>query len=457
MNLPTTVEGALARYPANLSRRTHRSASLAEAARECGVPVEQVVQGVLLEDHLGPLLAVFPCCRAIDFALLRRVTGRELRPAKAQRVAQIFCDCAAESVPPVARHYGIGAILDESLLAQPQIWFEPGDPHLLLGMAREKFLDLHRRSQQAPFTRALAQADLPSAVGSNAKRFDALRPFGNLSERVRTLKQLPPPPVMASHLLRIRQRETATHEELNAVIARDPALCAQLVRHARSGQFALQGRASSLHEAIAKVLGFDLALHMALGFAICHHFQAAADRQAFWDQALFSAALAEALAHQLPAHLGITPGTAYLVGLLHNIGHLVMHERLQPEVNRLTQLAESHAHLPITLVENRLLGIDHPHLGAWLMHAWQMPCELIISAREHHNELYCGAYAPYVHLMIAVDCLLMAHGIGDSRHATIPPGSLTQLDLDPQSAMVLAARIVDDGGGLHGLARQLCA
>ncbi len=460
MNLPATIERTVADYTAHIHLRTHRQTALVEAARACSVAAEQVAQGVLLEDHFGLLLAVIPCCRTIDFAVLRRVTGRELQLASAQSITQIFSDCAPGTVPPLARPYGIGAILDESLLQQPQIWFEPGNPQRLLGMTREDFLNLHSKSQLAPFTRTSitpTPASPPPAVSTKAQHPTQLQPLGSLTKRVRTLKRLQPPPVMVNHLLRIRGRESATLEELGAVIARDPALCMLLVRHARSGQCARQGRAGSLHEIIGHVLGFDLALHMALGFAVCHRFHAAADHHAFWHRALCGAALAETLARRLPAHLGLTPGTAYLVGLLHNIGSLVMGERFQPEFQRLTQLADSHTNLPITLLENRLLGMGHHHIGAWLMQAWQMPCELIVSAREHHNELYRGAFAPYVHLMIAVDCLLKAHGVGDSHHAAIPPGSLALLDLDPRGAMSLTAQIVEGGEGLHGLASQLCA
>lgn len=455
MHLPATLATALERHTAHLQLHTHDGAPLAEAARACGVAEEQLVQGVLLEDHLGTLLAVLPLDRTIDFSLLRRVTGRELQPAGAQTTAHIFPDCAAGALPPVARPYGIGAILDESLLAQSQLWFTPGEPTLLLGMARDDFLALHTKSQQAPFTRAAPQA-ITSSASRHASDAQSLRPLGNLAERVRTLKQLPPPPLMVTHLLRIRDHATATVDELGAVIGRDPLLCTQLVRHARSGPFH-SGRAASLHEVITRVLGFDRALHMALGFAVCHHFHSTASRHDFWHHALLGASLAEALAHAMPAQRDIAPGTAYLAGLLHNIGYRVMGERLLPELELLAEATDAHPELPPTQVEHRLLGIGHTHIGARLMHAWQMPDEVVVCVREHHNELYRGRHAPYVHLMIAVDCLLKGQGIGDSSHGAVPPASLGLLDLDPHYAVALAEQLVAGAGGLDTLARQLCA
>lgn len=288
-----------------------------------------------------------------------------------------------------------------------------------------------------------------------------MRPLGNITDRVRTLKHLPAIPPLAAHLLRIRKRGEATVAELSAFIAQDPALAAQLVRHARSSRFNHRGRVQSLDDAIAQVLGFDLALNMALGVAVSHHFQAPLDGpaglHAFWRHAVFSATLSEALARLLPAHLEVAPGTAYLAGLLHNIGFLVMGQMLQPEFYLLNRVAEAHPEIPITQVEKRLLGIGHSHIGAWLMRSWQMPDEIITTVREHHNEVHRGDHSAYVHLMIVVDCLLKCHGIGDGPSRSVPPGSLNHLGLDLHQATAITEQLIEEAEGLNGLARQLCA
>ncbi len=464
MNLPATIENTLELNAIPYRLHTHRLVqTLSEAALECDIPECQVARGVLLEDHLGVLLAVLPLNHSIDFAAVCRVTGREMQPAKTERAARIFTDCENGTVPPLGRPYKIGVIIDTALLELPQICFEPGDRRILVCMETGEFFRLHSKSQQAPFSLPLDTLTNDSSLfvtSSNIDKLQQMRPLGNIADRVRTLKQLPAIPPLAAHLLSILKRGEATVAELSAVIAQNPTLAAQLVRHARSDLFNYQERAKSLDEAI-NVLGFDLALNMALGVTVSHHFHTASDGplglHAFWRHAVFSASLSEALARLLPTHLGVTPGTAYLAGLLHNIGFLVMGHMLQPEFYLLNRVADANPDVPITQVENRLLGIGHNHIGAWLMRSWQMPDEIVTTVREHHNEIHRGEHSTYVHLMIVVDCLLKSHGIGDGPSRSVPPGSLNHLDLDLRRAMALTERLIDEAEGLNGLANQLCA
>jgi len=465
MNMPSTIESTLERNAIAYRLHTHRLVrTLSEAAVECAIPEGQIARGVLLEDHMGVLLAVLPLNHSIDFAALRRVTGRELQPAKAESAAKIFTDCEGGTVPPLARPYKIGAIIDSALMELPQICFEPGDRRILVCMETEDFFRLHSKSQQAPFSMPLGTlAGESSLFVSNhgVDKLQQLRPLGNIADRIHTLKQLPAMPTLASHLLRIRISGEATVAELSAVITQEPALSAQLIRHARSAHFAHRGPVDSLDDAIANVLGFDLALNMALGVAVSHHFHTASDGpvglHAFWRHAVFSASLSASLARLLPAHLGVTPGTAYLTGLLHNIGFLVMGQMLQPEFYLLNRVVDANPDVPITLVEKRLLGIGHTHIGAWLMRSWQMPDEIVTTVREHHNEVYRGDHSQYVHLSILADCLLKSYGIGDGPSRSVPPSTLNHLGLDLHRATEITEQLIDEAEGLNGLATQLCA
>lgn len=465
MNLPATIETLIERHAITYRLYSHRWVqTLGEAARECDIPEGQVARGVLLEDHMGVLVAVLPLDHSIDFSAVRRVTGRDMQPAKAAAIAAIFSDCENGTVPPLGRPYGIATLIDPTLSELPRICFEPGDRRLLVCMETEEFFRLHSKSQHAPFAQplvALATACHPLSATDGTDKLQQLRPLGNIADRVRSLKQLPAIPAVAAHLLRIRRRNEASVEELTAIIAQQPALAAQLIRHARSSHFTQQRRISSLNEAIVNVLGFDLALNMALGIAVSHHFHSAPEGplglHAFWRHAVFSASLAKSLAHQLSPHLGLQPGTAYLAGLLHNIGYLLMGHTLQPEFYLLNHVVDANPDVPITQVEKRLLGIGHTHIGAWLMRSWQMPEEVVSVVREHHNEIYRGDHASYVQLMIVVDCLLKSYGIGDGPSRSVPPSALNLLGLDLHRAMELTEQLIDEAEGLNGFARQLCA
>ena len=111
--------------------------------------------------------------------------------------------------------------------------------------------------------------------------------------------------------------------------------------------------------------------------------------------------------------------------------------------------------VPVTLIERRLLGIDHTRLGATLMQAWALPVELVVAAREHHNELYRGEHAAYAQLVLLADQLLRGYDIGEGAAEDPPPLVLTALGLDIDAVLRLTQHVVEDTRGLNGIARQM--
>ena len=100
------------------------------------------------------------------------------------------------------------------------------------------------------------------------------------------------------------------------------------------------------------------------------------------DDAILEANLMSALAtvwesrHQLP------PEVAYLHGLLHDIGHLVMALKLGRELESF-----SHRSIPAGEVaqrEGEQFGFDHQQAGRLLANHWQLPEDLTVVIASHH-------------------------------------------------------------------------
>src|SRR5690606_23270226 len=123
-------------------------------------------------------------------------------------------------------------------------------------------------------------------------------------------------------------------------------------RYARSPLFGYRGRVDSVADAVARVLGYDLVLDLALGLAALKPFSIPADGplglDAFWQQATLSAALARRLVRLLPAARRPAAGTLYLCGLLHNFGYLVLGQLFQPEYYLLNRMVAANPEAPVT-------------------------------------------------------------------------------------------------------------
>lgn len=116
----------------------HTGSSL-RAASAAHVPSDKVAKSVLLKDGEGYLLAVLSASRHVHLGKLHRVLNRQVGLATEADISDIFQDCDTGAVPPAGLLYDLDTIVDDTLLAQPDIYFEAGDHQRLIHMNRRDF------------------------------------------------------------------------------------------------------------------------------------------------------------------------------------------------------------------------------------------------------------------------------------------------------------------------------
>jgi len=291
---------------------------------------------------------------------------------------------------------------------------------------------------------------------------------GEIQRRIEQIYELPPMPDMARRILALRADPDASSADLVAIVELDPSLAAQVIRYATSPYYGYSGRIESLHDAITRVLGFDLVMNMALGLSTSKTFRnpcaGPLGLEAFWRHAVFTASFVQSVVKRLPAEIRPEPGMAYLAGLLHNFGFLLLGHLFPPEFKLLNKLAAANPNTPITSLEKCVLGMGqaqelldmgHAQIGAWLMQSWGMPEELIVTIREHHHPDYQGEHAVYPQLILLANHLLKRHGIGDAPTPDIPAQTLQLLGLTEASVEASLEQLLDGADMLESMARQL--
>ena len=443
--------------------------SLQDAARLLDLPPGSFARAVLLRDAGDRrLLAVLPADALIDFGALRERFHADFRPASREAVEAAFPDAEPGTVPPLGAPWHIDTVIDPVLFEQPLVCFEPGSRASILCMSGSEFARLHESSTRLDFARPLSvlatRADedfsLPGRPVDH-HLLAQLRPVEDIRETIRRIDRLPAMPEMARRLLRLRNDPEADVRALSAIVECDPSLTAQLIRQARSAFYNYAGRVDTLEQAIGRVLGFENALNMALGLAVSRTFRNPADGplglQAFWRHAAASASLAQRLARRNPAGIGASPGLAYLAGLLHNFGFLLIGHLFRAEFFLLNRVVAANPHLPVTTLEQHVLGITHTETGGWLMEDWQMPEAIVAVVRHHHDADYDAQHAGLVRLVRLVDHQLRAAGLGDGDSPELPRDVLEQLALDEEDVAAAWAVVESEHELLDALARQLAA
>ncbi len=433
--------------------------SLLQAAESAEVHPSAVAKTIMLKDELGLVAVVMPATHSLDAPALSKMLSRRLELASEEQIRSVFRDCDPRFVPSLGDAYGVRTILDEALLTPESIFFPVGDNARLIAVSNKNFFNLLNRAWLAGnFSRPLGGHESQVEGGAVQTGFGSA---AELERRIREVHHLPPMPDLARRIFALRADPSANADKLGKIVDVDPSLAAQVMRYARSPFYAYQGKVDSVQTAISRVLGFEMVMNLALGIAAARPFKIPAigplGLNNFWRHATYSAALVQTLGRELPAARRLPAGMCYLAGLLHNFGHLLLGHLFKREFCVLSNLIGEHPEVPVVEQELATLGVDHGQLGAWLMDAWNMPEEIVVAVREHHNEDYNGPHADYARLVLIADRMLKEHGLGDAPSAEMPPQVLAALDIEEVHTVMVMGRLLEGCEDLNAMARQLAA
>lgn len=200
------------------------------------------------------------------------------------------------------------------------------------------------------------------------------------------LHQLPSLPQVVVKLIGACDDEDASLSDLAEIILQDPALANQILKTVNSAFYGLAQKVGDIDQAVA-VLGTATIKHIALCNSVQQIFRVRGkkgsfDHKGFWWHSLKSAIVARLLAERLnyPA-----PDEAFLAGLLHDMGKLVLWINFGEAYNALTL---EHMGQPGRLLESEAeLAASHTELGAWLINQWHLQSFMADAVLYHHEPM----------------------------------------------------------------------
>lgn len=181
------------------------------------------------------------------------------------------------------------------------------------------------------------------------------------------LDRLPVLPAIAHHLIRSFDDPDIRADRLAKDIATEPVIAGRILRAANSAYFAPPRPLDSIDQAL-KYLGFSQIRSIVLTSVLHTAFPGPTDAlDAYWKRSLKAAAYAKTLAGWINA-----PGeSAYLLGLVHDLGYLILQLAAPTDIadierehrGRAAQLAAEHASL----------GCSSLAVTAALLRLWSFP------------------------------------------------------------------------------------
>lgn len=426
-------------------------------ARE-SVPARQRLQTVLLEskEQEQRLCVIFSRTQMLQLDLLKQATQINYQVARA--LTQGFkqrLEC--EHLPALPQAYNLPCLYAEELRQLDTLYFESGRPDSLIALSQAEFQRLMQGSQPIHIAHWLPEtsADRPTTDTQHILNLTQRR----IEKRLDSAFEVPPLSMTAQKVLKLHANPDAHADELTAIIETDPALAAQVLSWAASPYYASPSKVRSIEDAIIRILGFDQVLNLALGLALGKTFTLPPSHAElsnnFWKHAVYNATLVEGLVRLMPYPQRPEPGLAYLAGLLHNFGTLLLAHFFPPYFTLVDEHQRINPHLTAATIEQELLGMTRESITATLMQHWQMPEELIVAVSQQHNPTYTGEHARYVHLVQLANVLLSQQGIAEYPSTVSAAQLYQQLQLEPSEVERVLEQILVAEHALRRLAEQM--
>ncbi|NLX19562.1 MAG: HDOD domain-containing protein [Desulfobulbus sp.] len=176
--------------------------------------------------------------------------------------------------------------------------------------------------------------------------------------------------------------------EIAAIIDKDTTISAKLLQLANSAFIGARRSFLNVEQAVV-YLGADTVRNLVISLSVQQVFQRVKSNgqvsiSQFWYHSLTNALIARNIALTTAFN---NPSEAYLAGLLHDIGKLLLWvafpETYAPFFHKSSHLQNHH----LTLLEEKKFNINHCAAGAWLCEEWRLPVLLTDAIRYHHHSL----------------------------------------------------------------------
>ncbi len=201
-----------------------------------------------------------------------------------------------------------------------------------------------------------------------------------LDEIILKTVDIPAVPMVAAKVMRLIDSPNCSLQELQEVISGDPAVVSRLLRIANSSFYSGGKRKIDSAEAAVMTMGFDTLKNMVLASSIKQvykHF--GLFEKMSWEHSLGVSMAAGMLAKRF----GIRQDEAATAGLLHDIGKVVINNRMPERYSHIIETVYSE-NVQTYEFEDSELGFNHCHVGELVTKKWKLSPSLVTAIAYHH-------------------------------------------------------------------------
>jgi len=210
-----------------------------------------------------------------------------------------------------------------------------------------------------------------------------------IMERLRSIDDLPLLPQVVIRVQEEMSSPNVTASSIARIIENDPPIALKVLRVANSVLYNPGIDIVDIRQAILR-LGLDEVYKIVLAMSTLRIIKGAihVDYNQFWRHSI-SVAFATKAIVEFSREKSDNPSSAFLssafvAGLLHDMGILVMDQYLPDVYVDILKTVKRKGEIPLYGVEEEMLGISHAEVGGFLLRRWRFPEPVVVGVECHH-------------------------------------------------------------------------
>lgn len=204
-----------------------------------------------------------------------------------------------------------------------------------------------------------------------------------LRRLVGEVQRLPSAPRVYTRLTKALADAHTSVADIASILEQDMAICAKLLQLVNSAFFRTARRITRVIDAVI-YLGPDTVKNLVLSVEV---FQAAEGNvklgglcvESLQQHALQTASVASGMLVEKTR-----ADDAFMAGMLHDIGKLVLASQCPQHLKQALDAA-CHDGRPLYALEERIAGVTHAEVGAYLLGIWGLPYPIVEAVANHHH------------------------------------------------------------------------
>ncbi|MHB9035249.1 MAG: HDOD domain-containing protein [Armatimonadota bacterium] len=207
--------------------------------------------------------------------------------------------------------------------------------------------------------------------------------FGRSSGKI----DLPSMPATLARIIQITNKPDSTAEQLARVVMLDQSLSTKVLRLANSAYFGRRTKAETITEAVV-TLGFASVRNLAASASVVDalfpkRMFPGFSWQDMWSHSVTCAVAAEGVYSCLVGHAQGANESAFLAGLLHDVGKLIIARALPQRFLQIVEACRDY-NFDMVRAENNILSTTHCKIGYDLAEQWDFPEKISAGIAYHH-------------------------------------------------------------------------